>query len=99
MIFTISSGKDAFSDISLPLLSVNIISENEGEIFLLTQSGTELIPERKSVKLGSLRNESIEILETFPVNTEIILSDISNFDRTKQRFIVKNETVSGEANQ
>lgn len=99
VVFTISSGKDSFSDISLPLLSVNIISENEWEIFLLTHSGTELIPERKSVKLGSLRNESIEILETFTANTEIILSDISNFDRTKQRFIVKNETVSGETNQ
>ncbi len=86
----------SFSDISLPLRSVNIISENEGEITILTHSGNNLIPERKTVRLGNPHNESIEIKETFTPDTEIILNDVSNFDSTKQKLTVNNDTVSGE---
>lgn len=93
IIFTISNSKDTLTGISLPLLDINIISENEWEIFLLTRSGSELIPKRKSVTLWSLHGDSIEILEEFPTNTEIIMSDVSNFDSSKQQLVVQNNNV------
>lgn len=96
VIFTISKTSESLYGLLLPLLHINIISENEGEVFLLTRSGSELLPQRKSVKLGSIQGRSIEILETFPDSTEIIMSDVSNFDSTKQKLVVKNPTISGE---
>ena len=62
----------------------------------LTHSGNNLIPERKTVRLGNPHNESIEIKETFTPDTEIILNDVSNFDSTKQKLTVNNDIVSGE---
>jgi hypothetical protein len=62
------------------------VSENEGEIFLLSQSGSELVPERKTVKLGVMQGKDIEVLETFEPRDEIILNDISNYNPLEQKL-------------
>jgi multidrug resistance efflux pump len=93
---TFSLSKDETSNTStfgiiLPLRSVKIISEQEWEIAILSQSGGV---ERKSVRLGKLRGENIEILDTLPANIEIILTDISNYDPKKNTIQKNNTSIS-----
>lgn len=66
--------------IILPLKSVKIISEQEGEISLL---GSGNMITYKSVRLGKIVGEGIYIEEDLDPKAEIILSDISNFDPEK----------------
>jgi multidrug efflux pump subunit AcrA (membrane-fusion protein) len=96
IIFNINNSNDTPTSIYLPLININIISENEWEIFLLSQSGSELLPKRESVKLWNIRGDSIEVINSFPEDTIIILNDVSNFDSTKQKLVIEKLTVSGE---
>lgn len=89
VIFTVHNQHPDTSDLTLPLSALHIVSENEWEIFLLSKSGSELIPKRKSVKLGNFRGESIEILDSIGINEIIILTDLSNFDSGKQTLTIK----------
>jgi multidrug efflux pump subunit AcrA (membrane-fusion protein) len=66
--------------LALKLDSVNIITEGEGEIYIL---GTDNKPMKKQVKLGKIRGNIIEILDTFVDGTIIISSDMSNYDPAK----------------
>jgi multidrug resistance efflux pump len=66
--------------LALKLDSVNIITEGEWEIYIL---GTDGKPVKKQVKLGKIRGNIIEILDTFPDGTIIISSDMSNYDPAK----------------
>ena len=66
--------------IVLPLKSVKIISEQEGEISLLV--GANIIT-HKSVRLGRVVGDDIYIEEALDPKAEIIISDISNFDPVK----------------
>ena len=66
--------------IILPLKSVKIISEQEGEISLLV--GANIIT-HKSVRLGRVVGDGIYIEEALDPKAEIIISDISNFDPVK----------------
>lgn len=70
----------------LPLDAVHIISEWEGEINVLTSSG-EVI--KKVVKIGSTEWSGIEVLTKLEENTQIILSDMSNFDPIKHTITVQ----------
>lgn len=75
-----SINNDTHQSISLPLKSVKIISEQEGEIALLGSGNTI---EYKSVLLGKIGGDSIAIEDYLDLNTEVIVSDISNFDRER----------------
>lgn len=67
----------------LPLKSVKIISEQEGEISLLGTGNTVIY---KSVRLGKIIGEGVYIEDPIDPKAEIILSDISNFDPEKFYF-------------
>ncbi len=71
---------------TLPLTAVKIISEQEGELVLLG-SGNAI--KYRSVRLGKLRGETIEILDTLDASTKIILTDTSNYDPTKHTLQIK----------
>lgn len=66
--------------ILLPINAVKIISEEEGEISLLTASG---ILEKKSVKLGNVGEANIQIFWHIPKEDRIITTDMSNYDSLK----------------
>lgn len=63
----------------LPNEVIKVVSEGEGEIFVL--SGSTLVP--MNVKLGTVIGRSIEVRTQLPDNLEIITSDVSNFDERK----------------
>lgn len=69
--------------IILPLKSVKIISEQEGEIALLGKNDTL---ELKTVRLGKIVGDWVTIEDILPSGTIIILSDISNYDKDKFFF-------------
>lgn len=71
---------------TLPLTAVKIISEQEGELALLGSGNTI---EYRSVQLGKLRGDTIEILDTLDASTKIILTDTANYDPTKHILQIK----------
>ncbi len=75
-----STNTDTHQSISLPLKSVKIISEQEGEIALLGSGNTITY---KSVSLWKINGETILIEDHLDINTEVIISDIVNFDSEK----------------
>lgn len=87
VIFTVESNDTVLDSIALPLSSMNIVSENEWEIFVLWRSGAIFVPVRKTVKLWSFRGDSIEILTSLPPSSEIIMSNLTNYDPTKQVLV------------
>ncbi len=70
--------------LTLPLDAVSIIAEWEWEVSIYTGTGTI----RKTVKIGKTLGDTIEILDTIDDGTEIILTNMGNYDSNKQ-FIEK----------
>ena len=66
--------------LTLPLDSISIISEWEWEISIYT--GTGII--RRSIKIGKTLWNTIEILDNIPNGTEVILTNMNNYDANKQ---------------
>lgn len=84
-------GQDKSSDsgvVFVPIHAVKIISEGEGEIYTLSHSG---ILESMSVRLGAVRDASVEILSSIGVGTTIVVSDVSNYDPQRQSIQVQNK--------
>lgn len=69
----------------MPLSSLRIISEQEGEISVLTGSG-EI--QNVLVKIDSVINEQVKINANIPPHSKIILTDLSNFDSMKHQIKV-----------
>ncbi|MFZ4461633.1 MAG: efflux RND transporter periplasmic adaptor subunit [Patescibacteria group bacterium] len=63
----------------LPTKMVKVLTEQTGEI--QTFSGGVFVP--KTVKLGRISGSTIEILTPIDLETEIVTSDITNFDARK----------------
>lgn len=76
----ISNAKNTDGKILLPINAVKIISEEEGEIYILSESGSL---KKKSVKLGSVGDTNIEVFTTVGKNDSIITTDMSNYDESK----------------
>lgn len=70
--------------LTLPLDSVSIISEGEWEIFVYTGTGIS----KKTVKIWKTLGDAIEINDIISNGTEIILTNMNNYDSNKQ-FIEK----------
>ena len=79
-----SSGKEK---IVLPLRAVKIVSEQEGQISILGTGNTLIY---KSVKLGKVVWDGIYIEDILDISTEIILSDVTNYEPTKF-VLIKNK--------
>lgn len=62
----------------LPINSVKIISEGEGEIQALVDG--KIVP--KKVRLGTMFGASIEVYTELDKNTTVIMTDVSNFNST-----------------
>lgn len=65
--------------LTLPLDSVSIIAEWEWEISILSNTGSI----RKTVKIGKTLGDTIEILDSIENGTEIILTNMTNYDSNK----------------
>lgn len=70
--------------LTLPLDSVSIVSEGEWEIFVYTGTGIS----KKTVKIWKTLGDAIEINDIISNGTEIILTNMNNYDSNKQ-FIEK----------
>lgn len=73
--------------LTLPLDAVSIIAEWEWEISIYT--GTGIL--RKTVKIWKTFGDTVEILDTMNNGTEIILTNTSNYDASKQNIEKKNQ--------
>jgi hypothetical protein len=71
----------------LPLDAVSIIAEGEGEITLYTSTGTT----RQSIQIGQTLGDTIEILSPLADGTQVIITDMSNYDASKQNIEKKNK--------
>ena len=75
-----SKAKNTNGAILLPINAVRIISESEGEINILSASGGLV---KRSVKLGKVGDTSIEVFAPFAKNDLIIITDMGNYDPSK----------------
>ena len=64
----------------LPINAVKIISEEEGEIYTLSETGSL---SKKTVKLWKVGDTNIEIMWTFKPKESLITTDMSNYDEVK----------------
>jgi membrane fusion protein, macrolide-specific efflux system len=64
----------------LPINAVKIISEEEGEVYTLSETWSLL---KKTVKLGKVWDTNIEIIWSFKPKESLITSDMSNYDEVK----------------
>ncbi|MBX9809025.1 biotin/lipoyl-binding protein [Candidatus Gracilibacteria bacterium] len=78
--FSPKSNIDGITQLTVPLDSISIIAEGEGEVSIYTSSGIS----RKTVKIGQTLGDTIEILDKISDGTEIVLTNLSNYDETKQ---------------
>ncbi len=76
--------------LTLPLDSVSIIAEWEWEISIYTSTGIT----RKSVKIWKTLGDTIEILDKIPDGTEVILTNMNNFDENKHSIEKRAQTWS-----
>lgn len=76
----VKSGIDTSESVTLSLKAVKIISEQEWEITFLEGTGTLT---HKSVRLGRIIWERVSIETPLVSGAEIVLSDVSNFDKEK----------------
>lgn len=60
----------------VPINAVNIVDNNRGQIFLWDGSAIQT----KTVELGNVYGDGIEVLDELPEGTELIISDLSNYD-------------------
>jgi len=68
---------------TLPITAVTILAPGQGEISTLVTDETGTLAIKKiSVVLGTLWGNRIEILSDFPDATQVILSDMKNFNPT-----------------
>lgn len=67
----------------LPITAVTLLAPGQGEIstLVLDEKG-EMGVKKLSVVLGTLSGNSIEILSDIPDGTQIILSDMKNYNST-----------------
>jgi hypothetical protein len=82
-----SVDETAWENIILPLKSVKIISEQEGEVALLGSGGAISYI---SLPLGKVLSEWVEIAWKIPPSSEVILSDLSNYSSDKYILQKKN---------
>ena len=82
-----SVDETAWENIILPLKSVKIISEQEGEVALLGSGG---VISYISLPLGKVLSEWVEIAWKIPPSSEVILSDLSNYSSDKYILQKKN---------
>ncbi len=68
------------ASITLPLDAVAIIAEWEGEISIYTSTGII----RQTVAIGQTSGDTMEILSPLTVGSQVIITDMSNYDATKQ---------------
>jgi multidrug resistance efflux pump len=83
IIFTSSrevTSSGSLSDLVLPLRSIKIISEREWEIAILGSGNTLTY---KTVRLWNIVGEWVRIEDALDPKIEIILSDVSNYDKEK----------------
>lgn len=69
----------------IPVKFVTIINQSQGTV--TTRNGNTL--EQLEVQLGKIRGSSIEIRSTLPASTQIVTSDVSNFDEARNEIQVK----------
>ena len=68
---------------TLPITAVTLLAPGQGEISTLITDEAEVLSVKKiSVVLGTLWGNRIEILSDMPDGTQIILSDMKNFNST-----------------
>lgn len=60
----------------VPINAVNIVDNNRGQIYLW--NGTSL--EVKTVVLGNIYGNGIEVIDELPQEMELVVSDLSNYD-------------------
>lgn len=65
--------------LTLPLDAISIIAEWEWEISIYTSTGTI----RKTVKIWKTLGDTVEILDPISNGTEVILTNMTNYDATK----------------
>lgn len=82
VVFTFSKEQTSAigTHLAIPLKSIKVLSEQQGELALLWSGNTVTY---KTVKLWKLSWENIEIDELLDPSLEIILTDVSNFDKEK----------------
>lgn len=70
----------------LPINAVKILSEEEGEVYVISGDGTL---SKKSVKLWKVGDINIEVMGDFNENDTIITSDMSNYDENKNTITLQ----------
>ena len=78
--FSPKNNIDNLEQIMIPLDSISIIAEWEWEISIYTGTGIT----KKHVKIWKTLWDSVEILDKIDSNTEIVLTNLSNYDEMKQ---------------
>lgn len=78
------------SILTLPLDAVSIIAEWEWEISIYTGTGIT----RKNLKIWTTLGDSIEILDSLNDGTEVILTNMNNYDANKQT--IERKTLNQE---
>jgi multidrug resistance efflux pump len=85
ILFAPQKENGATATTTLPLDAVSIIAEWEGEVTLYTSTGTI----RQSVKIGQTLGDTIEIISPLIEGTQVIITDMSNYDASKQDITKK----------
>ena len=81
-----SRGKSDSDTFLLPINSVKIISEEEGEVYIISEIWNL---SKKIVKLWKVWDTSIEVIGTFAKKDKIIVSDMGNYDENKNTVVVE----------
>lgn len=68
--------------LTLPLDAISIIAEGEGEISIYTTTGAI----RQSIKIGKTLWDTMEVLSPLADGTQVITTDMSNYDAIKQNI-------------
>lgn len=76
------------SNIMLPMNSVSPVSRDSGNIYVYNNKTKDL--ERINVELWKIIWDKVEILSTLSWWIDIVLTDVSNFDSSRQEIILRN---------
>lgn len=74
--------------ITLPLDAISIVAEWEWEISIYTGTGIT----RKTIKIWQTLGDTIEVLDTIANGTQVILTNMSNYDEAKN--IIEKKAIS-----